>query len=346
MLGSLRYAALLFVAVAAVMLAPTKSALAVATVQVQVTGQALNEVTLQITDAQGQAVKEDDDSDRAAGLWWFRNKRPGTYTIQVLRNGRPVGAPQRVTVEDNKTNIFRASGGTGAVSMASAMAPYMTPRYSIGLFGGFSRTPFDGMISSTAGGFADTGNLDDTIGTFGVEGRYYLSPTQQRSQALGTGLFLTGMWLYYASDGLDRYFGNRHPGAANDVGAGIDPRWSFLLGVGKEYNVMQQVGLALMLGAHLTRTDVTAQFDETGGGGPLVRTTKTRTMIGPWLGAELAFGLAALTSLPVQLVLQTRAMWMPDSDVNTQSSFTNWDYRADVDGGIQVQGLLGLRGRF
>jgi len=346
MLGSVKYLAALFVCGLMLALASANDAQAVATVQVQVTGQALGEVTLRVTDEQGQTVKEDEDSDRSGGLWWFRNKRPGTYTVQVLRNGTAVGTPQRVTVEDNKTSTFRANAGTGAVTVASAASPYMTPRFSVGLMGGINATPYDGSIQSTAGAFTDSGGLDDTFAAFGLEGRVYLSPSQQRASALGAGLFLTGTWLHYATGGLDRYFGNRHPGASNDVGAGIDPLWSFMFGIGKEMNIYQQTGLALMLGAHMTRAEVSALVDETGGGGSLIRASKTRNLFGPFAGAELSYGLSAFTMLPIQLFVQGRLLLQPDSDVSTSSAFTGWDYRAEVDGGLQFQGLAGIRATF
>lgn len=346
MLKSVKVAVILFVFASVLALASTKDAYAVATVQVQVTGQALGEVTLRVTDDQGQTVKEDDDSDRRGGLWWFRNKRPGTYTVQVLRNGTAVGTPQRLVVEDNKTSTFRADAETGGVTIASSASPYMTPRFSVGVLGGGNWTPYDGSIRSTAGAFSNSGSLDDTFATFGLEGRVYLSPSQQRASAIGAGLFFTGTWLHYATGGLDRLFGNQHPGAANDVGAGIDPMWSLMLGVGKDFNIYQQVGLALMLGAHMTRAEVSALVDETGGGGPSIRTSKTRNLFGPFAGAELSYGLSAFTAFPVQLFLQGRLLWQPDSDVSTRSPFTGWDYRADVDGGLQVQGLAGIRAQF
>lgn len=336
-------AVMMFVIAAAFLCAPVKQAHAIATVEVNVTGQSLGETTLQLTDEQGQAVKEDDDSDKAAGFWRWRNKRPGTYRLQVLRNGVPVGAPQTIQVIDNKTNTFRADSQGGQVTtISSAFAPDVMRQYAVGVYGGWKHTPWDGTISSTVANTTPaSGDLDDNFGMIGFEGRYYLSPVQQRMQALGAGLFITGTYIHYMTGGLDRLFGSHHiPVPGDDVGVGVDERWSFLLGLGKEFNLYQRLGIALMVGAHMTRADITALADE----GQGERYRQSRTLFGPFIGAELFYRIGAFYSLPVVLALQTRMMWMPDTTLSANSN--NFAYHAEVDGGPNVNVMAGLRVAF
>lgn len=324
--------------------APVRPAHALATLEVNVAGQSLGEVTLQITDEQGTVVKEDKKSRRAAGFWIFDGVRPGKYRVEVRRKGALVGTPSVIEVEDNKTNTFRANAQSGAVTtVSSAFTPSINNRFSATAFVGWTGTPWDAVVTSQALASQDSGSLHDSVPFLGLEGRYNLSPTQQRMQALGAGLFITGTFMHYLGGGLDSYFGDRHPPTGqDDIGAGMNERWSLMLGFGKRFNPWQKVGLALMIGAHMTQADVGLLVNESGGGGADEQMRITKYLFGPFVGAEVALPLAYLQTLPLQLVLQTRLLWMPDVSFSRASS-TGRDYHLALSGGLQYLMLLGLR---
>lgn len=323
--------------------APVREAHAVATVEVNVTGPGLGQTSLQLTDMQGNVVEEDERSDRAAGFWYWRNAQPGTYRLQVFRNGVPAGPAREIEVTDNATNRFRADAQSGQVAeVSSGMVPQTMNRFSVGVMGGWKETSWDGTISG--GGSRGEGDLDDSLGFFGIEGRYYLSPTQQRMQALGAGLFITGTYFHYLGGGRDRFLLDLHGGAGDDTGAGMEENWSFMLGIGKQWNIYQRLGMALMIGAHMTEADVAALSDESVGGGENLRFEDSELLFGPFVGLEFATSRGFFPAIPaLALFIQSRLLWMPDAEVEGESAFTGNNYRAEADGGAQFSGMVGVR---
>jgi hypothetical protein len=346
MLRSLRLA-LPFVVLCLVAAISARPAHAVGNGQFNVVGNSLNDVQLTLTDAQGNQVQQDDRStDRGAGYWWFRDVRPGTYTVTVRRNGQTVGQPQQVDIRDDATTSFRVDSSTGAVTTVSSMASRTLDHFSVGMYGGFKGSPYNARVSSTALNSTGSGGLDGGWGLMGFEGRYYFNPAQQLAQAFGARLFVYGSYVHYFGSPRENLFLDLHPTPGKDVGASVDEKGSGILGIGGNLNIAQRLGLGLMLGLHVTRLDVSARANETGGGGQNNTFTESHTVVGPAFGAELFYPVAYLQGVgTLEWMLRGQGLWMPDSSVDGRSNL-GFDYHARAEGGVDWSGSTGFRVRF
>jgi hypothetical protein len=329
----------------AMMLLTTNDAHAVATAQVNVTGQAIGETTLQLLDDQGQAVQEDEDSDPRAGIWWWRDASAGSYTLVIRQPGK-ADVRQPITLRDGSENVFRVDSATRTVASGrqpSALAT--TPRFGIGLLGGAKRMPYDDLdFSSSALGIDDGDGLDRGFPMAGIEGRYYLDACESLQ---GMGLFLAASYLHYFGDRDSRRFIDAHPTPGLDSGGLLRERWAMRLAVGRMFNLSERLLMSVLAGAHATRVSIEAFSDESGGGGPYNRFSRKRTVVGPYaaieLGIPIAFAFAQ--SSAVQLFVRGEAQWMRDVSVSGESAF-GFDYRTEVDGGLQYGGLMGIELRY
>jgi hypothetical protein len=314
---------------------------AVGDIYLRTTGPGTQEVTLSITDPAGAPVPAVRDEDSRPEVTHIRDLPPGTYKVTVTSGG-VAKPPQDLVVRDNQVNSYTVDRDTGLIAAAPVpQQQRQRGRFSAGILGGIKRTPYDGEVTSSALASRDSGDLDDTIGNLGVEGRYYF-PRSQIAQ-LGADLFIAGTYMHYMGGGKSKYFGDRHaPVPGNDVGASVEEKYSIMLGVGASLNILQRVGVGLILGAHMTKVDVAALGNEF----PVGNDNKFKNsdnVFGPFLAAEAFYTLGWLQGIgPVQAALRTTLKWMPDVDARGTSSL-NFDYNATAEGGVQYEGQLGLR---
>lgn len=327
---------------------PFRSAHAVADMNIAVRGdpQAIGETTIQLVDqSTGQTVQEDRDSDRRAGIWWFRGKKPGAYQVRVLRGGKVV-EQETVRIPETGSVALNVDALTGRISMARAATTIMRPRFDLGVFGGAKRTPWDGRADYITNALSDSGDLDDTIGEFGIEGRYHFGLAQNTRQfELGRGMFVYGSALHYFGGPLTRLFANFHPTPGFDSGMSVEERWAFRLGLGYGLNIYQSLGLALMVGAHTTQVEVEGITDESGGGGTLNRFSRTKWLLGPFFAAELNYPLGFMQAVAAYMFLRAEFSYMPDVTVSGRST-SGFDYRYEAEGGINSGVVAGLRFAF
>lgn len=309
---------------------------AVGDLQINVPGQATNQVTLQVTDDQGQTVKEDNDSDRAAGIWWFRGKRPGTYTVRTVgANGAIIGQPQTVQVRDGQVARLRIDPATGMAQNLTRPSGGINSGFSVGLLGGAKHTPWDGTVSSrVANTTPGSGDFSEWVGEGGLEGRYYFTPYQ------GLQLFLMGSYIHYFGSPLEKFLADDHPTGGLDTGLGVKERNSMLFGVGTNLNILQRVGIGLMTGLHVTTSRFEVLANETGGNQPNNDLTTYKTQIGPFVGAELFYAMYCF-GMPVELFLRSTMRWMPDTQFDRTTAVTT--YRAQFDGGPNYDVMTGFR---
>jgi hypothetical protein len=316
-------------------------AYAVGDLYLKTTGPGQSQVTLSLTDPQGQPVPAARDEDGRGDVTHVRDLPAGTYRATVTVDGQ-TKPPQEIVVRDNQVNSYTVDRRTGLIALAAVpLQQQQLGRFSVGAFGGFKRTPYDGEITSSALGSFDSGDLSDTLGEGGVEFRYYL-PRSQIAQ-LGADLFVLGTYMHYFGGPQARYFGDRHaPVPGNDVGVSFEEKNSFRLGIGASLNVLQRAGIGLMLGAHWTRVEVAALGNEfpVGNNNSF---SHSQTLRGPFLAFEAFYTLAWLQGIgPLQAALRTTLLWMPDVEARGTSSL-NFDYSGRAVGGTQVEVLSGLR---
>lgn len=325
---------------------------AVATAQISVTGKAVNETTLQLLDAKGQPVQQDDDSNPAVGAWWWRNAPAGDYTL-VIRQPGQAEVREKVTLTDGKTNVFRVDSGARTVTATGQRDPDAInelddSRFALAILGGVKRTPYEAQVQAPAWGVDEDADLSDSIGMIGVEGRYYL-PNFEALQACRTRLFLAAMYLHYLGGGRVNRFINAHPGPNEDTGMGLDEKRSLRLALGSQFLLTQQVMMAILIGAHATHVKARVVSDETGGGGPRNSFSTSKTIWGPYFAVDLMFPLLLQQVLRVpnlDLFVRAEAMHMRDIAVSGRSPFTAAEYRGEAEGGIQYGGMLGIMKRF
>ena len=349
MLRSGRHA-LLFAALLFVFAFSTHEANAVGDARINVSGQSLNEIQLVLTDAQGNEVKQQqNDRDRAAGYWYFRNVPDGTYGLKVLnKNGQlvqPTTPQPRVVIRDGRTSSYRVDADTGAVTLISSLASSIAAHWSFGPLVGATFSPYNGFVESSALNSSGTTSLDGTWGLFGFEGRYYFNPAQQLAQQ-GLRLFVYGSYVHYFGSSIEKKFLDDHPTPGADVGAGVDQKWTGILGVGANLNIAQRLGLGLMLGAHMTRVETIALADETGGGGANNRFSRGQYVFGPAFAAELFYPICDIQGVgTVEWLARGQVMLMPDTSVDGRSS-NNYDYLARGKGGAEGSFQTGFRVMF
>jgi hypothetical protein len=307
--------------------------------QINVPSQSLNEIQLVITDAQGQTVQPDaqSDDDRRAGIFWLRNRNSGTYTVRTQRrDGTLVGQPQTFQIADGATTRLRLNPTTGMIRDVSRGMGQGMHGFTVGLLGGAKTTPWDGDVSSTANANRGSGDFSQWMGEMGGEVRYYMSPLQ------GFGLYLLGSYIHYFGSPEEKFLVNQHPTAGLDVGLAVEENWSMLFGVGTNLNILQRVGLGIMGGFHVTKMEFSILANESGGGGANNRLTDSKTVIGPWLGAELYYTLYCL-GVPVDLFMRSTARFMPDMGIDRMTSPFNFNYHGHFDGGANIDVMTGFR---
>lgn len=333
---------------AGALMASQRSAFAVADMNIVVRGepQAIGETTIQLVDqSTGQTVQEDSDSDRRAGIWWFRGKKAGSYQVRVLRGGKVV-EQETIRMPETGSVALSVDAVSGRIATAGTRATIMRPRFDLGLFGGAKRTPWDGRADYITGASSASGDLDDTIGEVGIEGRYHFGLAQNTRQfQIGRGLFAYGSALHYFGGWQTRLFADFHPTAGFDSGMSIRERWAFRLGLGYGLNIYQSLGLALMAGAHTTQVEVAGITDESGGAGTLNRFERTKWLLGPFVAAELNYPLGFMQAMAAYMFLRTEFSYMPDVKVSGQSTL-GFDYRYKADGGVNSSLVAGLRFAF
>lgn len=325
---------------------------AVATTQISVVGQAINETTLQLLDEKDQPVQEDEDSNRAVGLWWWRDTPAGNYTLVIRQPGK-AEARERITLTDGKTSVFRVDSSALTVTKTDEHDPDAInaqddTRFGLAILGGVKRTPYEAQVQAAAWGIDEDDDLDDTIGMLGIEGRYYL-PNFEALQTCRARLFLAAMYLEYLGGGRTNRFINAHPGASKDTGMSLEELRSLRLAVGSQFLLTQQVMMAFLVGAHATRVDVRMLSDETGGGGPRNNFSTSKTVWGPYFAVDLMFPLLLQQVLRVpnlDFFVRAEAMHMPSVVARGRSPFTGAHYRGEAEGGIQYGGMLGIMKRF
>lgn len=314
-----------------------RPAFAVGDLYLKTTGPGPQQVTLDISSALGKPTPPDED--RRADVTHIRDLQPGTYNVVVSVDGEKK-APQQITVRDGKVNSYTVDRRTGIIAAAPVPPQQQSSRFSVGFLGGIKRTPFNADVTSFSLNSQDSGDLEDTIGVYGIEARYYLG---RRMQQLGAEMFLFGTYLHYTGGPLARLFGDRHPTPGADVGADVEERDSLNFGFGINLNVLQRLGLGLMIGGHATRVAAAVLADESGGGGVSNRFTNRETVFGPLVAVELFYTLGWLQAIgPVQLALRSTFKYLPGVDVHGVST-TNRDYDGRINGGVQTEVLAGLR---
>ena len=314
---------------------------AVGDIYLRTTGPGTAEVTLSITDPAGAPVPAVRDEDGRPEVTHIRDLRPGTYKVTVTSGG-VAKPPQDLVVRDNQVNSYTVDRQTGLIAAAPVpQQQRQRGRFSAGILGGIKRTPYDGDISSNALGLRSSSDLSETIGDAGLEFRYYL-PRGPIAQ-LGADLFIAGTYIHYFGGPFSRYFANFHaPVPGNDAGVSIEEKNSLQLGVGASLNILQRLGIGLIIGAHMTSVDVEALGNEFPVGNDN-RFRNSETVFGPFLAAEVFYTLGWLQGIgPVQAALRTTLKWMPDVEARGTSSL-NFDYLGRAEGGLQVGGQAGLR---
>lgn len=342
----------LFVATMVSTLFVVTEAGAVATAQISVVGEAVNETTLQLLDTNGQPVQEDDDSNRAVGLWWWRNAPAGDYTLVIQQPGQ-ADVREAIHLADEKTNAFRVDSSTRTVASTGQRDPDIInaqddSRFGLAILGGVKRTPYEAQVQASAWSIDEDDDLDDTIGALGIEGRYYL-PNFEALQMCRARLFLAAMYLEYLGGGRTNRFINAHPGASRDTGMSLEELRSLRLAVGAQFLLTQQVMMALLVGTHATRVDVRMLSDESSGGGPRNNFNTSKTVWGPYFAVDLMFPLLLQQVLRVpnlDFFVRAEAMHMPSVVAHGRSPFSGAHYRGEAEGGIQYGGMLGVMKRF
>jgi hypothetical protein len=172
-----------------------------------------------------------------------------------------------------------------------------------------------------------------------------MNQRQQQMFRLGVGLYLWGSYLHYAGGDITKTFAEFHgPTAGLDSGVNLRMLSTFALGLGWRTFVYQRVGLALALGAHATRVEVSALSNETGGGGNDEVLTGRDTALGVIGSAEISVPVYE-NSVQVETFVRAEAIHLGDVMVRGMSTLNN-DYTAQVDGGLQGSALFGFRINF
>ncbi len=352
MFNSLSFRFVFFGIAVAAMLLHATPANAVATTQISVTGTAVKETTLQLLDANNQTVQEDEDSNHAVGLWWWRNIPSGSYTLLIQQPGK-ADIRETVKIADGKTTTISVDSAARTVSITGEREPDAIntlddSRFAVALLGGVKRTPYDAQVQSKMWGIDEEESLNDTIGMLGIEGRYYL-PNFEVLQACRARLFLAAMYLEYLGGGQTNRFINAHPGPSKDTGMSLDEQRSLRLALGSQFLLTQQVMLATLVGVHATRVKARMLSDESGGGGPRNSFSKSETVWGPYFAVDLIFPLLLqqLFHVPnLDLFVRAEAMHMRDVTASGKSPFTGAIYHGEAEGGTQYGGAIGIMKRF
>jgi hypothetical protein len=314
---------------------------AVGNVQIETDGATSGQVTLVLEDSKGQAVKEDEDSDRRRGIFWWRNRDSGTYTVRTLVDGKSVGSPQTIMVRDNETVRYRVNTATG---VATAVTATMIGRqqqqqnmFWLGGMLGYSYTHSDNSISSpfgsassgiNGGGF--TGGLELTV-----------NPFARRLNQLANVFFFASV----IGDNTDesKAYVSFHPTPGLDSGGSVDIKYSVRGGAGMRFTVAPDTALAVMAGLAYSRAKSTAFTDESGGGGVMNQFSKTQGLWGPMLGLELAYGLRMFQGVGSQVFMRAERTWMTGDTNISGTSTLGFPYSGSSDIKYTDRFMLGLR---
>jgi hypothetical protein len=324
---------------------PVAPASAAGGVGINVVGASPNEITLQLVSPQGNVVTApQSESDRRRGFWVWSGLNPGRYTVRTLRNGQPVGQDQQVDVRDNETAFLAYDVRTGMIRPVSRGASMAMSPLSVGVMGGWKFVDVDATATRT--GVAETGRgvIEGDMASYGAELRYELNPAQQIAQGLGAGLFVMGSVLAYTGHGQSNRFLNTEAAAGNEVGGRVSERYGGQLGIGLRFNPMQRLGLALMAGAHFTRTAYSILDDQTPGGGRNNVITENKWVVGPWVGAELSTPVSVMQNYgPLELFVRGQMQHMPSHNMTAQTQPFNFTTRTDFDSSQNWGLLAGVR---
>ena len=323
-------------------IASASAALAGADVTVVPTGERAGQTAFGLFDSAGQPVAPDPGNPSR-----FTNLPPGTYFAEVSVGGEAVGGRTAVRLDDG-SNQLRVSSATGAAEVPRQIVfqQQLQSAWGFGLYGGWKRTPYNGELSfddNRAVTMSGRTDLEEDGTSLAIEARYYM---RRQQQTLGAQLFLYGTYAEYFGTESQRRFLDLHPPlGSNDSGLSVDEKRSFMFGLGGRWNLAQQLGFELMLGAHATRVRASMLFDESGGGGLNERISRNKTLWGPMLALGLTYPLWKLASgHPVLGVVRYTALRMRDINFAAMSStFPNFDYRAHFDGGWNQSFQLGLQ---
>lgn len=267
---------------------------------------------------------------------------PVTVLSQV---GTQPPQESEAVVEGDKDCRYEVDTATGRAKRIRCVALLVMAQqqypWSFGLLGGWKRTPFDTTLNSTFGNGST--DLDEGGISLSLEARYNL---RRRQQNLGANLFLYGTYVRYFGTSAEKLFLDDHGGAALDTGAGTEEKYGLHLGFGSRWNLAQQLGFELMLGAHATRVTGTLPTLESQGGGSDLVFKRNKFLLGPMVALAVTYPLFQLAGVPVDGALRWTAMRMPDFSVAGSSAFSGGNYSANFGGGWQHTLQFGLQAAF
>lgn len=228
-------------------------------------------------------------------------------------------------------------------------SPAIAPNFTVGAFGGFARTPYDGRVTSTALAADESGGLGDTMGFAGFDARLYLRAIGQLGLAdqvalYTPNLFLQFQYLHYFNNERRNLFATLHNAITRDTGLSVEEKNALRFLLGATFALRPDLAFSLMAGAQMMRSEITGISRETLGGGAEDQVfRRNRTMWSPYVGVELAYALALGGDVNAQIFLAAGAAWMGDTRVSGNSSNFGFDYDFKVEGGIRPELLFGVR---